>query len=107
MLSISARMPAIEELREGGARLHLVFLEASTEVLVRRFDDTRRRHPLGEDAASVIEAIERENRAKREALGLPPRRTARKPIVEAAPEPAEAPKKKRRRRRRRGSPNKA
>lgn len=54
-----------------------------------------------------IEAIERENRAKREALGLPPRRTARKPIVEAAPEPAEAPKKKRRRRRRRGSPNKA
>lgn len=53
-------MPAIEELREGGARLHLVFLEASTEVLVRRFDDTRRRHPLGEDAASVIEAIERE-----------------------------------------------
>ncbi len=53
-------MPAIEELRQSGARVHLVFLEASTDVLVRRFDDTRRRHPLGDGAVSVIDAIERE-----------------------------------------------
>ena len=53
-------MPAIEELRQSGGRVHLVFLEASTDVLVRRFDDTRRRHPLGDGAASVIDAIERE-----------------------------------------------
>ncbi|MDP7067466.1 MAG: RNase adapter RapZ, partial [Acidimicrobiales bacterium] len=42
------------------ARVKIVFLDAATEVLVRRYDQTRRRHPLSEDAESVAEAIQRE-----------------------------------------------
>ena len=37
---------ALAELREMGARARVLFLDAVDDVLVRRFDDTRRRHPL-------------------------------------------------------------
>ena len=49
---------ALEQLRTA-ARVRVLFLEASDEVLVRRYENTRRRHPLG-DAERVSEAIERE-----------------------------------------------
>jgi UPF0042 nucleotide-binding protein len=49
---------ALEQLR-GTARVRVLFLEASDEVLVRRYENTRRRHPLG-DVERVSEAIERE-----------------------------------------------
>jgi UPF0042 nucleotide-binding protein len=37
---------AIAELKKSGSRLHVLFLEARDEVLVRRFSETRRPHPL-------------------------------------------------------------
>ena len=46
-------------LRATSARVRIVFLEASDKVLVRRFTDTRRRHPLG-DGEGIVETIERE-----------------------------------------------
>ena len=49
---------ALGQLEETGARTRLLFLEASDEVLVRRFEGTRRRHPLG--AQAVTEAIAEE-----------------------------------------------
>jgi len=49
-------MPALDELRESGAVVRIVFLEARDDVLLRRYDDTRRRHPLG-DSGSVLDAI--------------------------------------------------
>jgi UPF0042 nucleotide-binding protein len=52
-------MPAIQELRSSGVRVTLLYLEASTDVLVRRYEATRRRHPLAE-GQSVAEAIEAE-----------------------------------------------
>ena len=45
-------------LRSTGRRVRLLFLDASDEVLVRRFEGTRRRHPL--DADGVLTAIQRE-----------------------------------------------
>ena len=39
-------LPALAALRASGARVRQLFLEASTEVLVRRYESTRRRHPL-------------------------------------------------------------
>ena len=36
---------AIERLREGGHLVRLLFLDAADEVLVRRYEGTRRRHP--------------------------------------------------------------
>jgi len=49
---------ALDQLR-GTARVRVIFLEASDEVLVRRYESTRRRHPLGL-TERVSEAIERE-----------------------------------------------
>jgi len=48
-----------KKLRNSGLRLELVFLEASTKVLVRRYSQTRRAHPLSE-GGSLSQAIERE-----------------------------------------------
>ena len=49
----------LTRLQATNARVRIVFLETSDEVLVRRFTDTRRRHPLGE-GEHVAETIERE-----------------------------------------------
>jgi len=54
--------PAIEQLRASGARVTIVFLDASTPKLVRRYGDTKRRHPLLDDISSVEAAIEEERR---------------------------------------------
>lgn len=40
--------PALQALQSVGARTRILFLDASDEVLVRRYEDTRRRHPLSE-----------------------------------------------------------
>ncbi len=54
-------LPALEALRAtgGGHRVRILFLEAATDVLVRRYEGTRRRHPLA-NGESVAEAIEHE-----------------------------------------------
>ncbi len=39
--------PALDQLRDGGSGVRMLYLEASDDVLVRRFEGTRRRHPLG------------------------------------------------------------
>ena len=36
----------LRDLREQGCTVHSVFLDADTDTLVRRFSETRRRHPL-------------------------------------------------------------
>jgi UPF0042 nucleotide-binding protein len=40
---------ALAKLRGGGHRVEVMFLDASDEVLLRRFSETRRRHPLSGD----------------------------------------------------------
>jgi UPF0042 nucleotide-binding protein len=56
--------PTWDRLREGEHDLTLVFLDANDESLVRRFQETRRRHPLDVSPdgsrAGVQEAIKRE-----------------------------------------------
>ncbi len=54
--------PALDELRSSGAGVTTVFLDASTPTLVRRYGDTRRRHPLLSEIGSVEGAIEEERR---------------------------------------------
>ncbi len=50
---------AVAQLRGSGSQVRILFLEASDEVLVRRFEGTRRRHPLGQEAVIDAIAIER------------------------------------------------
>lgn len=44
--SLPLLTPVLEELRQDGVKVRVLFLDASTETLVRRFSETRRRHPL-------------------------------------------------------------
>lgn len=39
----------LDQLEQGGINYEVLFLEASDEVLVRRYKESRRRHPLGTD----------------------------------------------------------
>jgi RNase adapter protein RapZ len=48
------------QLRSAGLRVRTLFLEASDEVLIRRFDGTRRRHPLGQEGVLDNIALERQ-----------------------------------------------
>ncbi|PKQ10208.1 MAG: RNase adapter RapZ, partial [Actinobacteria bacterium HGW-Actinobacteria-9] len=47
----------LDALDENGTPHHVLFLEASDEVLVRRFKETRRRHPLCTESGSIAEGI--------------------------------------------------
>ncbi len=49
----------LEELKEAGMRFKVLFLEASDEVLIRRYKETRRVHPLAADG-SIPDGIARE-----------------------------------------------
>ncbi len=51
---------AVSELRGRGLGVRTVFLDASDEVLVRRFEGTRRRHPLGREKILEAIAVERQ-----------------------------------------------
>ncbi|MET0957488.1 MAG: RNase adapter RapZ [Solirubrobacterales bacterium] len=57
-------LAVLVELRTGGLRPTVVFLEASEETLMNRFKETRRRHPLAPDGR-ILEGI----RAERSILG--------------------------------------
>ena len=46
--SLPHLLPLLAELRAEGVAINSVFLDASTDALVRRFSETRRRHPLSE-----------------------------------------------------------
>jgi UPF0042 nucleotide-binding protein len=66
-VSVDARSAALAALPEHIARLRargvdcrLIFLEATTAALLRRFSETRRSHPLAGPGMSLEEAIERE-----------------------------------------------
>jgi UPF0042 nucleotide-binding protein len=60
----SAALPAlpqhIEELKKRGVDTRVLYLEANSATLLRRFSETRRRHPLAADGSTLAEAIERE-----------------------------------------------
>lgn len=52
-------IPAFNDLKGAGYSVEIIFLEASDEALVRRFSETRRRHPLAA-SESPLEGIQRE-----------------------------------------------
>jgi len=53
-------LPKVAALRGDGHRVRIVFLDATTEELVKRYDSTRRRHPLDVEAGGLVEAIDLE-----------------------------------------------
>lgn len=66
-VSVDARSAAlgalpehIARLRERGVDCRVLYLEATTAALLRRFSETRRRHPLSGSGIDLAEAIDRE-----------------------------------------------
>jgi UPF0042 nucleotide-binding protein len=60
---------AFDEIRRAGVRLEVLYFEASDEVLVRRFSETRRPHPAAVGGA-VEDAIRKERESLRELRAL-------------------------------------
>ncbi|MFT6763454.1 MAG: UPF0042 nucleotide-binding protein [Candidatus Aldehydirespiratoraceae bacterium] len=56
----AALLEKIGEVRASGHEVTVVFLDASTPELVRRYNATRRRHPLADQADGLVESIELE-----------------------------------------------
>ena len=52
----------VAELRRSGIGCELLFLRAENEALLKRFSETRRRHPLSRDGIGLQEALEQEHR---------------------------------------------
>ena len=50
----------IAELQRDNIQTELLFLQAADEILLKRFSETRRRHPLAEHGTELRQAIERE-----------------------------------------------
>jgi len=56
-----AQLPGlIDELRKSGSGCEVVFLQASDDILLSRFSETRRKHPLTSDNISLPEALAKE-----------------------------------------------
>jgi UPF0042 nucleotide-binding protein len=51
---------AIDVIRALGWTVRFLYLDAKTDTLVKRFSETRRRHPLSSDKRTLTEAIEHE-----------------------------------------------
>ena len=68
--NLPRELEKLQRLKATGVRLHVLFLDASTGTLVRRFSETRRRHPLSQSDSpdgrlALVQIIEQE----RELLG--------------------------------------
>lgn len=53
--------PCLKDLKMRGINYKILFLEASDEVLIRRFNETRRQHPLSE-GGETLSGVDRERK---------------------------------------------
>ncbi len=51
---------AIKNLQQLGIQTKIIFLEAREDVLIKRFSETRRRHPLSDDKKTISDCISEE-----------------------------------------------
>jgi len=55
--------PQLEQLKAHGIDVRFLFLDARDDVLLQRFSETRRRHPLASPDKTLLDAIAEERRA--------------------------------------------
>lgn len=68
--TLGALPKVVESLKSQGIDVRLLFLEAKPETLVKRFSETRRRHPLSDTGITVEESILLEQEMLAEVLEL-------------------------------------
>lgn len=61
---------ALSALAAAGVQLHLIFLDCSDAVLLKRYSETRRRHPLATRGKSLASAIAEERRLLRPLMAI-------------------------------------
>jgi UPF0042 nucleotide-binding protein len=66
-----AHLPhVLSELAASGVEPHLIFLDCRDEVLIKRYSETRRRHPLALRGVSLADAIVEERRLLRPLMAI-------------------------------------
>jgi UPF0042 nucleotide-binding protein len=66
-----AHMPTVlSQLAVAGVQVHLVFVDCRDEVLIKRYSETRRRHPLATRGMSLADAIVEERRLLRPLMAI-------------------------------------
>jgi UPF0042 nucleotide-binding protein len=60
----------LSELAGKGVQVHLIFIDCNDEVLIKRYSETRRRHPLAQRGVSLADAIGEERRLLRPLVGI-------------------------------------
>jgi UPF0042 nucleotide-binding protein len=66
-----SQMPGVlSELAAAGVQVHLIFLDCRDEVLIKRYSETRRRHPLAIRGVSLADAIVEERRLLRPLMAI-------------------------------------
>ncbi len=83
--SLPHLMPVLQELQQDGHKVRSVFLDASTDALVRRFSETRRPHPLSQapqpaPSAALQAPVQRRRASDHDTTVAPP---ADQALVEA------------------------
>lgn len=51
---------ALDDIKELGCKYSILFMEAKTETIVKRYKETRRKHPLDPDGHDLLAAVEKE-----------------------------------------------
>jgi UPF0042 nucleotide-binding protein len=66
-----AQMPnVLSELAGAGVQVHLIFIDCRDDVLMKRYSETRRRHPLASRRRSLGDAITEERRLLRPLMAI-------------------------------------
>ncbi len=65
---LSSYREILQQLKTVGHRIDVLFLDAADEVLVRRYSETRRRHPLNQKQG-VLESVRQERHLLTEVMG--------------------------------------
>ena len=60
----------LSQLAAAGVQVHLVFLDCRDEVLIKRYSETRRRHPLATRGVSLADAIVEERKLLRPLMAI-------------------------------------
>ena len=66
-----SHLPSVlSELAAAGVQVHLIFLDCRDDVLIKRYSETRRRHPLALRGVSLADAIIEERRLLRPLMAI-------------------------------------
>jgi len=58
--SVQRLPPLLQQIKQQGVDVHILFLDAQTDTLVKRFSETRRLHPLSDGQRTLPECVQHE-----------------------------------------------